>query len=178
MLDNADSVDSIVFSWDALLYGGLIQSRQPGKPCTGVEEIAALLGKIDWEKTPGYCYSTIPRLGISVAASEQYTTHANVREYFILAEGKESDEKSEKRLAELLDEIGHDNADALLRWRRRNLGNTERAMTTCSSLGVRHMHVASEDNARQGHTPCGGEGTQGGIPQADIRRLRHFIQLL
>ncbi|MCB1185671.1 DUF4127 family protein [bacterium] len=147
---NAGNCDAVVFSWDALLYGGLIQSRQPERSFNGVEEIRSILSTVDWQKVRGYSYATLPRLGISVASSEQYATHETVREYFILAESGGNDAGADKRLAELMDELGTDSADSLLRWRRRNSGNVAEAMAAAAGLGMRHLHVAIEDNARQG----------------------------
>src|SRR5690606_2136520 len=141
---------AIVFSWDALLYGGLIQSRQPEKQYNSVASIESVLSEVDWTRLRAYSYATIPRLGISVATSDQYATHETVREYFILAEGSGEDKAAEQRLSELLDELGSGNADSLLRWRRRNADNVVEAMGAAARLGLQHMHVAIEDNARSG----------------------------
>jgi hypothetical protein len=147
---HASEVDAVVFSWDALIYGGLIQSRQPERRYSSVSEIEQILSSVDWERVRGYAYSTIPRLGISVAHAEQYATHEMVREYFILAEGSGRDAAAEKRLSELMDQLGPEQADGLLRWRSRNIDNISAAMSASSRLGLQHCHVAIEDNARQG----------------------------
>ncbi|MCB1218166.1 DUF4127 family protein [bacterium] len=148
--DNATSCDAAIFSWDALLYGGLIQSRQPERGHHAVSAIREILATVDWSRVRGYSYATLPRLGISVSTAEQYSTHETVREYFILAEGTDSSEAADRRLSELLDQLGTDTADALLLWRRRNTANVAEAMSAAAALGLQHMHVAIEDNARQG----------------------------
>ena len=147
---NAASADAVVFSWDALVYGGLIQSRQPQRGFNSITDLEAVLAEVDWTRVQGYAYSTIPRLGISVAHAEQYATHEMVRDYFILAEGQGNDPAAEKKLSVLMDTLGTEEADSLLRWRRRNADNTAAAMSASSRLGLQHVHIAIEDNARQG----------------------------
>ncbi len=148
--EHASSCDAVVFSWDALLYGGLIQSRQPERGFNQVSSISEILRKVDWNRVRGYCYGTVPRLGISVSSADEYGTHESVREYFILAEQTANQPASDARLAELLDQLGAARADDLLLWRKRNTSNLAAAMSASAELGLRHMHVAIEDNAREG----------------------------
>lgn len=138
-----------VFSWDALLYGGLIQSRQlDAEP--RFDEAAAVLRQIDWGRVAGYCYATVPRLGISVASSAVEGTHALVREYFISWGRRDEDPRAAERVRSLEQQLGPEAIEALWSWRTRNHQLARRAILLSCELGLRLCHVATEDNAKTG----------------------------
>jgi hypothetical protein len=55
---HAREADAAVFSWDALMYGGLVQSRDPGLPVVDPIEIRENLEAVDWKQTAGYAFAT------------------------------------------------------------------------------------------------------------------------
>ncbi|MBN2083125.1 DUF4127 family protein [bacterium] len=138
-----------VFSWDALIYGGLIQSRQLDVQ-PRIEEVFGLLKEIDWRQVAGYCYVTVPRLGISVASSAVWPQHELVREYFINWGARQELRSAAERTAQLENQLGGDAVKALWAWRMRNIGLAEQALEQSYQLGLRHCHVAVEDNASTG----------------------------
>lgn len=147
--DGSAGCQAAVFSWDALLYGGLIQSRQldatPQLP-----DIESILREIDWAQVAGYCFATVPRLGISVTQSEDWQHHELVREYFIAWGAREERPQAANRASELHEQLGPRSVDALWRWRQRNLDFDRRVLELSYELGIRHCHVAVEDNAPTG----------------------------
>jgi hypothetical protein len=148
----APDCEAAVLSWDALCYGGLIQSRRLDTE-TDCEAIFDALARLDWKRTAGYLYITVPRLGISVDAAAKLRRHGLVREYFIAharVQARPGDAKLLSALQGLEDELGHDFTGQLWDWRARNQALARRAMSMAAELGLRHCHIAVEDNATQG----------------------------
>jgi hypothetical protein len=148
--DGAPACDAAVFSWDALLYGGLVQSRQLDKPRYGLAEISAELAHIDWQRVAGYAYLTVPRLGLTVDSDGAYATHEQVREYFIQWGKGEADAASRLRLYELAEGLGQRSVRGLWQWRERNARLAAGALSASFELGLLRCHFAVEDNAPTG----------------------------
>ena len=141
--------DAAVFSWDALIYGGLIQSRQL-EHVTMISEIAGILGAIDWRRTAGYAYLTVPRLGISVTARDKLPTHADVREYLAAKASQDAAPANPERIREIETRLGHRNIEQIWRWRERNHTHAFNALKAAAQLGLKLCHIAVEDNAPTG----------------------------
>ncbi len=148
--NGAPACDAVVFSWDALLYGGLVQSRQLDAPIGNLAALSAELEQIDWRRVAGYAYLTVPRLGITVEHSESLMAHEQVREYFIHWGKDEADTPGRRRLYELAEELGPRAVRALWQWRERNAHLAAFAMELSFELGLLRCHVAVEDNAPTG----------------------------
>jgi hypothetical protein len=142
--------DAAVFSWDALLYGGLVQSRQLDPPAHSLAEIYAELKPIDWGRVAGYAYLTVPRLGITVASGGALATHEQVREYFIQWGKDEDDAASRKQLYQLAEGLGQRSVRALWQWRERNAALAAQALAASFELNLLRCHIAVEDNAPTG----------------------------
>jgi hypothetical protein len=115
--DGGAGCDAAVFSWDALIYGGLVQSRSLDTVPVTVAELLPELGRVDWSRVRGYAYLTIPRLGISIDSAHSYVTHKAVREYFILSAQQPLSAAAESRLRALQDELGERTIRQLWSWR-------------------------------------------------------------
>jgi len=148
--DGGASCDAAVFSWDALVYGGLVQSRGLDTAPVTVAELYAELKRVDWSRVRGYAYLTIPRLGISIDSAHTYATHKAVREYFILSALKPAATAAEARLRALEDELGERTLRQLWSWRERNQSLARAALEASCHLGLRYVHAAVEDNAPSG----------------------------
>jgi hypothetical protein len=148
--DGRGHCDAAVFAWDALLYGGLVQSRDPERPTAGVADIARELSRVDWSATAGYAYITVPRLGITVDSNSNERQHQLVRDYFIEWGKDEEDALARQRLFELAGELGEKAVRQLWQWRERNHGLAVEALHAAVTLGLRRCHVAVEDNAPTG----------------------------
>jgi hypothetical protein len=148
----AAECDAAVLSWDALAYGGLIQSRQLDTT-PDPELLFDKLARVDWGRTAGYLYITVPRLGISVGSRLQLKQHALVREYFI-AHASAAQYPQEERWASVVKgleiELGPQLVERLWAWRRRNQALALQAISLAAELGLRHCHIAVEDNAPVG----------------------------
>lgn len=145
----AREADAVVFSWDALIYGGLVQSRDPALSVVDPAEIYENLASVDWRRTAGYAYATLPRLGITTASSGALHRHEAVRELFIAA-GDEEHPVDERKAGELVDLLGLEFVERLFAWRRRNLAHLLAAAELSCRLGLRRLHVPVEDNAPRG----------------------------
>jgi hypothetical protein len=149
-VDGRPKCDAVVFSWDALLYGGLVQSRQLDGPICDLAALSAELERIDWRRVAGYAYLTVPRLGITVDSGGALAAHEQVREYFIQWGKDEDDTAGRKRLYELAEALGQSAVRALWLWRERNAHLAAFALETSFELGLLRCHVAVEDNAPTG----------------------------
>lgn len=145
----APSCDAAVFSWDALVYGGLVQSRDISGKMNQPIEIAVKLGSVDWGRTKGYCFLTIPRLGMTAASKDSAAQHLMVRDYFI-THGQPLGPKRSKELDKLEGELGQKVVARLWKWRKRNQRTALQAMGQAALLGLTHCHIALEDNASSG----------------------------
>lgn len=148
--DGGPGCDAAVFSWDALIYGGLAQSRSFHGPPATIAELLPELARVDWSRVAGFSYLTIPRLGISIDSAHTYATHKAVREYFILSAQRELNSAAAARLAALEDELGERTLRQLWGWRERNKSLASAAVEAAYALGLRRVHVAVEDNAPSG----------------------------
>jgi hypothetical protein len=144
-----DGCDVAVFSWDALIHGGLIQSRRwDGDP--QLEPVATTLRAIDWRRVAGYAFITVPRLGISILSSGNWVQHELVREYFIQCGRAPAEPKALERVHQLEEQLGKSVVEGLWTWRQRNLGLVKDIVELSQRLGLRRLHVAVEDNAPTG----------------------------
>lgn len=144
-----DGCDAAVFSWDALIHGGLIQSRQwDGDP--QLEPVATALRAVDWRRVAGYAFITVPRLGISILSSGNWGQHELVREYFIQWGRAPEELKARERLHQLEEQLGKSVVAELWAWRQRNLELVKGVVELSYELGLRHQHIAVEDNAPYG----------------------------
>lgn len=144
-----DGCDVAVFSWDALIHGGLIQSRQWDCKAS-LEPVATVLRAVDWNRVAGYAFITVPRLGISILSSGDWGQHELVREYFIQWGRASNEPKARERLLQLEEQLGKSVVDGLWTWRQRNLELVKGVVELSHELGLRHQHVAVEDNAPYG----------------------------
>lgn len=149
-VDGGPGCDAVVFSWDALLYGGLVQSRQLDAPVSDLAAINAELARIDRQRVAGYAYLTVPRLGITIDSGSALATHEQVREYFILWGKDEADAASRQQLYALAAGLGERAVRALWQWRERNSRLAAAALEASFALGLLRCHVAVEDNAPTG----------------------------
>lgn len=145
-----EAADGVVLSLDALLYGGLVQSRrlevQPE-----LDALKAALGGIDWHRIRGYAYITLPRLGISVDSAALAGRHELVREYFVTyARAQGGGGTASTRRERLSAELGPELIEQLWALRRRNLEVATECHSLCAALGFQALHVAVEDNAPAG----------------------------
>lgn len=145
-----EAADGVVLSLDALLYGGLVQSRRlDAQPA--LEALKVCLGGFDWHHIRGYAFITIPRLGISVDSVEIAARHELVREYFIAyARAQIGDGTASARRERLSAELGPELIEQLWALRRRNLEVATECHSLCAALGFQALHVAVEDNAPAG----------------------------
>ncbi|MDQ3024728.1 MAG: DUF4127 family protein, partial [bacterium] len=148
----AGDANAAVISWDALVYGGLVQSRAEGNPLP-IAELRDALSTIDWSRCAGYLWLTVPRLGMTVSSWEQWELHKRIAEYFTLwgklAESPDDDQSSRK-LHKLELQIGAETLAKAWSLRQRNHDYAQEALRISADLGLRTCHVASEDNARSG----------------------------
>jgi hypothetical protein len=152
LADTTQSADAAVLSWDALVYGGLVQSRAEGNPLP-LDELRQALSTLDWQRCKGYLWLTIPRLGMTISTDAEWQQHKLIAEYFRLW-GQASAEPGSNKLAAQLHElearIGNERLAQAWWLRRRNLENARGALRLAADLGFRTCHVAMEDNARTG----------------------------
>jgi hypothetical protein len=134
--------EALVLSWDALVYGGLVQSRSEDT-LAEVAELERALETIDWAKVGGYLYLTVPRLGITVTDPESHASHEAVRRYLI--DNPEHDSVNRGK-SELSDSF----IKRVFALRARNQANAEAAIRLAGRLGLRVCHAAVEDNAPTG----------------------------
>ena len=146
LAETANSCEAAVFAWDALIYGGLIQSRQPEIPHNRPDDIARILSGVDWSTVAGYAFSVVPRLGLSVTNDTELQSHETVREYFELT-GKPN---TEPRRAQLEERLGSKMVEKLWVWRGRNQNHNKTIARLAHDLPLRHQHFAVEDNAPTG----------------------------
>jgi hypothetical protein len=150
--ESARDTDAAVVSWDALVYGGLVQSRTEGH-AVPLREIIDGLSAVDWSKCAGYLWLTVPRLGMTIASYQDWDTHRLIAEYFRLwgvVSQSPNDEKAAARLHELEAQIGSELLSRAWALRRRNIDYARDALMLAAQLGFRTCHVAVEDNARTG----------------------------
>jgi hypothetical protein len=143
-------LDAVVFSWDALIYGGLVQSRALDVEPLDPAALGSVLGQLDWSTTAGYAYVTLPRLGITVGSQDRLATHQLVREYFIEAGKAVDDPRAKERTQSIAEHLGERAVGRLWEWRERNVRIAESALRVSAQLGLRCCHVAVEDNAESG----------------------------
>ncbi len=149
LAETAKDCHAAVFSWDALVYGGLVQSRDISGKMNQPIEIAMKLRSVDWKKTQGYCFLTIPRLGLTASSTTSAAQHQQVRDYFVL-HGQDSGPRRNNRLAQLEKELGSKVIASLWDWRKRNQRAALQAMEQSAMLRMAHCHIALEDNAPTG----------------------------
>jgi Protein of unknown function (DUF4127) len=141
--------DALVLSLDALLYGGLVQSRSlAAEPDWG--GLKAALEALNWKRLRGYAYITVPRLGISVDSAGTAARHELARAFHIADHAARSGLPGAERAREIAAELGNETVNALLALRGRNFSYAKRAMSLCAELGFAGFHIAVEDNAPQG----------------------------
>jgi hypothetical protein len=147
----APDCDAAVLSWDALVYGGLVQSRTEGTPL-GLRELVNGLSAVDWKRCRGYLWLTVPRLGLTIASAEDWDLHRRIAQFFI-AWGAANDNPSDAAIAELKAVEAQLPEEAVARaWalRQRNQEHALLALRLSAELGLKRCHVAVEDNARSG----------------------------
>lgn len=145
-------IDAAVVSWDALIYGGLVQSRAEGNPLA-ISELADALSGVDWQKCRGYLWLTVPRLGMTIASQQDWELHKLIAEYFRVWGAASADSANAKlatQLKQLEDQLGQELISHAWWLRRRNADYARDALKLAASLGFRTCHVAVEDNARTG----------------------------
>jgi hypothetical protein len=155
----ASDCDAAIFSFDALVYGGLIQSRELksmrlGSASSAAPEclkvISAELERIDWNRCAGYALATVPRLGISVRDNDSHNIHQLVREYFITHGAASKSAKSATVAQRLEQELGSETITTLWHWRERNAAVCGGLLDLSCRLGLRLLHFSVEDNAPTG----------------------------
>jgi hypothetical protein len=153
----APECDAAVFAWDALIYGGLVQSRrmdpagpQAGAAAEALTGIPAALAAVDWSRCAGYALATVPRLGLSVTDRDSHSVHLLVREYLIASGAPATDSRARATAERLAAELGEDTVRLIWRWRERNAGICSGLLDLSCALGLRQLHFAVEDNAPTG----------------------------
>jgi len=175
LVEAAPRCDAAVFSYDALIYGGLVQSRRLDLPTTTLDALEAELARIDWQKTKGYAYLTLPRLGVTADSADAQATHAAVREYFIQWGKAENGQSTTPALAAAEKQLGAATIERLWQWRERNKHNAQAAMRLSAKLGLSLFHAALEDNAPAGpHLKEAEELKQLSLELIRERRMMHF----
>jgi hypothetical protein len=150
LLTAAIECDAAVFSYDALVYGGLVQSRRADLPLLPAAAIGATLARVDWSCCAGYALATVPRLGLSVTDRTSHNVHQLVREYLIAHGAAPSDPRAAATVVRIEDELGRGIIEAVWRWRERNAAVAGELLELSCGLGLRQLHFAVEDNAATG----------------------------
>jgi hypothetical protein len=164
LVATATECDAAVFALDALVYGGLIQSRMmdvgDGAPAvpradvasapTRVKDLRAALAAINWKRCAGYALATVPRLGMSVKDEAGLSLHVQVREYLVAHGATQADERHLAQVARLEAELGAETVAQVWQWRKRNAGICSELLTLSCELGLQQLHFAVEDNAPTG----------------------------
>ena len=170
LADCAPRCKAAVISWDALLYGGLVQSRKPSLNERNVTNLVHVLERIDWQNTAGYGYITIPRLGVTIDTASAQASHELIREYLIACGEANSPPPGSPALA-LAEQIGKHALERVREWRKLNHAAAQYVQLISSRIGLRHLHFAKEDNApsgphlreecalREGYTKLLGDGS-------------------
>ncbi len=149
LADCAPRCRAAVLSWDALLHGGLVQSRKPSLDERRVNELVHVLERIDWHATAGYGYSTIPRLGVTIDTASAQADHALIRDYLIACGDNDTPPDGSPVLA-FAEQIGKYALERIWTWRKLNHASAKFIQLLSSRIGLRHLHFAKEDNAISG----------------------------
>jgi hypothetical protein len=144
--------DAVVISWDALAYGGLVQSREEGNPFN-IAALTEAFRAIDWQRCKGYLWLTVPRLGMTVASQADWDKHKLIAQYFRVwgaCAAEPNDEELSGELKAVEAELGTEAISQAWWLRRRNADYARDALQLSATLGFQSCHVAVEDNARTG----------------------------
>jgi hypothetical protein len=148
VIEAAHPPQALVVAWDALLYGGLVQSRAAGEA-----ELAPwlnLLAQVNWERTAGYGFITVPRLGMTVASADDWHTHQKLRQYLMLMHRPELSARDQQRLQELESELGSKVITNAHHLRQRNHSSARQVLEFSLAQRLRQLHIAAEDNGEHG----------------------------
>jgi hypothetical protein len=149
LADCAPRCQAAVISWDALLHGGLVQSRKPSLDEQRVTNLVHILERIDWSATAGYGYLTIPRLGVTIDTASAQASHQLIRDYLIACGDADTPPAPSPALA-LAEQIGRYALARVWEWRKLNHAAAQYVQLLSSRIGLRHLHFAKEDNAPSG----------------------------
>ncbi|MCC7477588.1 DUF4127 family protein [bacterium] len=140
----ASRCDAAVLSLDALLYGGLVQSRREGQ-LLSILQLGHALFDIA-RACPLYAFLCVPRLGMTVKDQASLLEHEALRRHLAQPDDQAGQAAPGIKGSTAVDPV----LMKALELRARSAGNAHELLRLASELDFGCLHFAVEDNATSG----------------------------